>query len=246
MGQQASCREVDVTVAAPPAVHKKARRIHIMLLGDSCVGKSSLVQRLRGETFETSMVSVGLQFTSQEVEVCGDLVEAQVVDTPGLERFQAATFRYFPLAACMGVTYSVTDRASFDHVKDWAQTIEIHGDGRAFHMLLANKADLGEERVVSEEEGRALARSLGLNFFEMSAKTGQNVEAAFASMASTAELRMLELQDATVASGQRSAVPVTSRSASEGSSRGRRSAQSRRRCRVQPAPGLSARLPALS
>jgi len=206
-----------------------------------------------------------LQTQSRDVRVNGELLKARVFDTSGLERYQAATFPYYSLASCVAVAYSVTDPASFDHVEKWIRTLEAHGDGLACHMLLATKADLEEERAVSADEGRALARNLGLGFFETSAKTSQNVEDAFASMAMTAQLRMLELQDKARSSGQCTFSPLElqdkarsselqalqpaaadSRVVRGGRSVNRKSARGTCGCRVQPAPGLCARVSAHS
>lgn len=185
---QASGRKAATTEAI-----KTPRQVKVLLLGNTCVGKTSLVQRFCDDTFGNTSPTIGIEFQSRKVSINGEEVKVQVFNSTGLERLQSASFGYYPLAACVALTYSVTDRASFDDVRKWSQRLEEHGDSRACHLLIANKADLETDREVSEDEGRALARELGLSFFETSAKTGQNVEAALLSMAITAELRMEEL-----------------------------------------------------
>ncbi|MFX1564075.1 MAG: hypothetical protein ACFFDP_12290, partial [Promethearchaeota archaeon] len=79
-----------------------------------------------------------------------------------------------------GVIYvfSVTDRASFEHLAGWMEEVRTHA-GNVSGVLIGNKTDLIDERVVSEEEARAFSESVGLNYLETSAKTDYNVGDAF-------------------------------------------------------------------
>lgn len=209
MGQQASFQEASFTEARPAPRHVK-----VLMLGNTCVGKTSLAHRFCDNTFENTSPTIGIECQSRTVSIDGEEVKVQVFNSTGLERFQAASFRYYPLAACVALTYSVTDRESFDDVRKWVQRLAEHGDSQACHLLLANKADLEADRVVSVDEGLALARELGLSFLETSAKTGQSVEAAFFSMAITAELRMEERQNSSQAAFRRAADAPPARSSS--------------------------------
>ena len=83
--------------------------------------------------------------------------------------------------------YDVTDEESFNNVKTWLNEINRYANENVNKLLVGNKSDLSEERVVSEEEGQTLAQRLGSEvFFEVSALSGHNVEAAFLSAVSAA------------------------------------------------------------
>ena len=79
--------------------------------------------------------------------------------------------------------YDVTNRDSFDKIRTWAAQIEEYGDGNLCKLLVGNKTDKEHERMVSKEEGANLAKSLGIDFLETSAKDTSNVEAAFTKLA---------------------------------------------------------------
>jgi GTPase SAR1 family protein len=77
------------------------------------------------------------------------------------------------------VTYDVTDRYSFDCVKNWLNNIEKYGNENAIRLLVGNKSDLIKERKVSFEEGQAIAAQHNIGFIETSSKENHNVEEAF-------------------------------------------------------------------
>lgn len=88
----------------------------------------------------------------------------------------------------MGVllVYDVTNRRSFDHLVDWLEEIKSHVQPpRVVFMLVGHKCDLESERVVSQREGRQFAEFYSLTYIETSAKTGQNVEDTFLTIART-------------------------------------------------------------
>jgi Ras-related protein Rab-1A len=118
-------------------------------------------------------------------------VKLQIWDTAGQERFRTITSSYYRGAHGIIVVYDVTDMESFNNVKQWLHEIDRYAARNNVNKLLVgNKSDLTAKRVVSTEQGKEFADSLGIEFLETSAKTSQNVEQAFLTMASQIKARM--------------------------------------------------------
>jgi Ras-related protein Rab-1A len=116
-------------------------------------------------------------------------VRFQLWDTAGQERefypgFRTITSSYYRGAHGVAVVFDVTDRLSFDKVGGWIEEIDRNSADKLLRVLLANKVD-SESRRVSEIEGRTLSQRYGMQYYEVSAKTGQGVHEVFTSMAET-------------------------------------------------------------
>lgn len=100
--------------------------------------------------------------------------------------------------------YDVTDQESFNNVKQWLHEIDRYAAENVNKLLVGNKSDLTGKRVVSTEQGKEFADSLGIEFLETSAKTSTNVEQAFLTMASQIKARMKTQPTASGAQGGKS------------------------------------------
>ncbi|XP_023941980.1 ras-related protein Rab-37 isoform X4 [Bicyclus anynana] len=156
-----------------------------ILLGDSGVGKTSLLVQFETGKFQAGNFSatVGIGFTNKVVTVDGIKVKLQIWDTAGQERFRSVTHAYYRDAHALLLLYDVTNKTSFDNIRAWLGEIREYAQDDVVIMLLGNKSDSGLERAVRREEGQRLAREYQVAFMETSAKTGLNVEAAFAHVA---------------------------------------------------------------
>lgn len=110
-------------------------------------------------------------------------MKLQIWDTAGQERFRTITSAYYRGADGIITVYDVTSQESFDHVQDWLHEVERYASPGTVKLLVGNKCDR-EDKVVSTETGEAFASNLNMPFLETSAKTAENVEAAFLAMAS--------------------------------------------------------------
>ncbi|KAL4714044.1 hypothetical protein ACJJTC_008398 [Scirpophaga incertulas] len=157
----------------------------VMLLGDSGVGKTCMLVRFRDGTFLAGnyISTVGIDFRNKVVTVDGIKVKLQIWDTAGQERFRSVTHAYYRDAHALLLLYDVTNKSSFDNIRAWLGEIREYAQDDVVIMLLGNKSDSGLERAVRREEGQRLAREYQVAFMETSAKTGLNVEAAFAHVA---------------------------------------------------------------
>jgi Ras-related protein Rab-1A len=156
----------------------------LLLIGESRVGKSSIINRFSGDSFtDNTMSTVGVDFKNREMIIDDKPVKLQIWDSAGQERFRSIVTSYYRGAHGVMVVYDTTARESFEKVKDWMAQLDEHAAESACRVLVGNKCDLTSKRAVSAEEGQALAESLGVPFLETSAKTSTNVEAAFVTLA---------------------------------------------------------------
>eukprot|EP00929_Paragymnodinium_shiwhaense_P037556 TRINITY_DN19993_c0_g1_i1.p1 TRINITY_DN19993_c0_g1~~TRINITY_DN19993_c0_g1_i1.p1 ORF type:complete len:212 (-),score=41.48 TRINITY_DN19993_c0_g1_i1:158-793(-) len=160
--------------------------VKLLLLGESAVGKSSLLTRFCDDKFDSHHVlTIGVDFKWKLSDRNGKTVKIQVWDTAGQERFRTITPTYYKSTHGVGIVYDITDRDTFVNVSYWVEQLSQHGPDGVPRILVGNKADLDDEglRKVSKSEGEELAKKHGLAFFETSAKTGQGVEDALITMA---------------------------------------------------------------
>jgi len=155
----------------------------LLLIGDSGVGKSCLLLRFADNTYTDSYIStIGVDFKIRTLDIDGKTVKLQIWDTAGQERFRTITSSYYRGAHGIIVVYDVTDKVSFNNVKQWLGEIDRYACQSVNKLLVGNKADLVEKKVVDYNEAKEFADSLGISFLETSAKSAQNVEEAFLTM----------------------------------------------------------------
>jgi len=155
----------------------------LLLIGDSGVGKSCLLLRFADNTYTDSYIStIGVDFKIRTLDIDGKTVKLQIWDTAGQERFRTITSSYYRGAHGIIVVYDVTDKVSFNNVKQWLGEIDRYACQSVNKLLVGNKADLTEKKVVEYVEAKEFADSLGISFLETSAKSSQNVEEAFLTM----------------------------------------------------------------
>jgi len=159
--------------------------IKFVIIGDSGVGKSSLLVRLTDQRFLNHPdPTLGVEFGSKliRLEDEGKTVKLQCWDTAGTESFRSITRSYYRGAAGALVVYDVSNRNSFNSARTWLADVRQHADPNLSCMLVANKTDLctnEDVRQVTKEEAQTWADEEGLQFLEASAKSGENVDAAF-------------------------------------------------------------------
>ncbi|KAI5932502.1 ras-related protein Rab-26 isoform X10 [Manis javanica] len=163
----------------------------VMLVGDSGVGKTCLLVRFKDGAFlaGTFISTVGIDFRNKVLDVDGMKVKLQIWDTAGQERFRSVTHAYYRDAHALLLLYDVTNKASFDNIQAWLAEIQEYAQHDVVLMLLGNKVDSAQERVVKREDGEKLAKEYGLPFMETSAKTGLNVDLAFIAIAKELQQR---------------------------------------------------------
>ncbi|KAI3882288.1 hypothetical protein MKW92_019284 [Papaver armeniacum] len=163
----------------------------LLLIGDSSVGKSCLLLRFSDDSFVESHIStIGVDFKISTLELEGKTVKLQIWDTAGQERFRTITSSYYRGAHGIIIVYDVTEKESFDNVKQWLSEIDRYANDTVCKLLVGNKCDLVEEKVVETETAKAFAEKLGISFLETSAKDSINVEQIFLTMAAEIKKRI--------------------------------------------------------
>ncbi|KAH6762291.1 RAB GTPase-like protein C2A [Perilla frutescens var. hirtella] len=157
----------------------------ILLIGDSAVGKSSLLVSFISNVVDDLSPTVGVDFKIRFVTVGGKKLKLTIWDTAGQERFRTLTSSYYRGAHGIILVYDVTRRDTFTNLSDvWAKELELYSTNEdCVKMLVGNKVDRESERVVSREEGMSRAKELGCLFLECSARTRENVEQCFEELA---------------------------------------------------------------
>jgi len=166
----------------------------LLLIGDSGVGKSCMLLRFADDTYTESYIStIGVDFKIR-VQHEGKTIKLQIWDTAGQERFRTITSSYYRGAHGIIIVYDVTDRESFNNVKNWVGEIDKYAADGVNKLLVGNKCDLTSKKVVSTDEAKELADSLNLRLLETSAKNAHNVEEAFNTMAGEIKKRVASTQ----------------------------------------------------
>ena len=162
----------------------------ILLIGNTFVGKSSLLQRFIDQSWNGKFdPTIGVDFVRiiknkkiqklKTIEVEGKKVKLQIWDTAGEERFRNITSSYYKGGHGILLMYDITNRNSFESIKNWLIEVEKHADKNIYKVLIGNKIDLEKDRDITYNEGKEYAESEGMKFIETSAKDGSNIEEAF-------------------------------------------------------------------
>ena len=160
--------------------------IKLVIVGDTNVGKTSLVNRYVEDTFgDTVANTVGVDFLACKMDLFGQTYTVQLWDTAGQERFRSVVKCYFKSALGVLLVFDVTSRQSFDHIVEWLGDIDDNIGESTTKVIVGNKADLEDERVISYDEGRSFAESRKMMYFETSAKSAFGVDILFESIVKT-------------------------------------------------------------
>jgi Ras-related protein Rab-8A len=135
-----------------------------------------------------------IDFKIRTIELDGKRIKLQIWDTAGQERFRTITTAYYRGAMGILLVYDVTSEESFANIRNWIRSIEQHATDNVNKVLIGNKADLMEKRMVDTARGQALADEFQIKFFETSAKSAQNVEEAFFTIARDIKKRLIDTQ----------------------------------------------------
>lgn len=167
----------------------------IILIGDSGVGKTSILMRFSDDVYSDSYIStIGVDFKTKMIQLdSGKIVKMQLWDTAGQERFRTITSSYYRGAHGIIIVYDVCDAKSFDNVSQWKQEIIRANASNVPVLLVGNKADVAASvRQVTYEKGKAKADEMNANFIEMSAKTSKGVFEAFSTIVEQIRSKMVK------------------------------------------------------
>jgi Ras-related protein Rab-21 len=159
-------------------------KFKVVLLGEGRVGKTSILIRFCKNTFnDRQQPTLQASYLDRKVTIEGQSVSLSVWDTAGQERFHALGPIYYRDADAALCVYDITDGDSLDRVKKWVQELKNHASDKIVIAIAGNKIDLEKRRHVSKENALALAKSVGAEHFDTSAKLNKGLQEAFLHLA---------------------------------------------------------------
>ena len=157
----------------------------IIIIGDSGVGKTSLLSKYIKGVFPSSpLPTIAIEFATKIIQIKeGGFIKAQIWDTAGQEKYKSITSHHYRKAVGGLIVYDITKRTSFNNVLQWLSDLKNNADKGCICALVGNKIDLVEKnhriREVTEDEGKLLAKKYEMLFYETSALSNQSVNDAF-------------------------------------------------------------------
>jgi Ras-related protein Rab-1A len=155
-------------------------KCQLLIIGDSTVGKTSILSRFANGTFNANyLATVGLDNFTKDETIDDKNVHIKIWDTAGQERFKALTKGFFRNAEGIMIVYDVTNQETFDSLKNWIQSIKDNMGNdfmeRVPIVIIGNKID-SDEREVKTEDAESFCKQQNYPYFETSAKTGENID----------------------------------------------------------------------
>jgi len=165
------------------------RIFKIVLLGDTGVGKTALIHQFVEKEFRADFkATIGADFSTHNLEIDGQKIEMQIWDTAGQERFNSVGSAFYRGTDACILVFDCTQLETFKRLDFWKENLFSKSGikGEKFPIIIfSNKSDLSEQKQVTYESAKAWAESLQYDLIEVSAKTGENVEAGFRKIVST-------------------------------------------------------------
>ena len=164
-----------------PNVYRNIYRLKSILLGNVAVGKTSLLNRFLVNKFTNEYASsIGVEFKLKSMPIDDNTtVDLQIWDTCGQEKFRTLTRQYYREANAVILVFDLTSKSSFQDVETWIMDVKQHGPKECLLVLVGNKCDLKNQRVITFEEGIELAKKHNMDYIEVSAKYGYNIKFVF-------------------------------------------------------------------
>ncbi len=150
----------------------------LFMLGNYAVGKTSFVNKYVNDKFrEIYLPTIGFDYSSKTITLPNKKnLKICFHDSAGQERYRSIAFNLIKSAEGAILMYDITNKKTFEAIPEWIKNVREHKGEDFPIVLIGNKLDLKEKRVVKTEEGEELAKKYGFFFFETSSKTGDNVQ----------------------------------------------------------------------
>ena len=151
----------------------------LLLLGDSSVGKTSILLKYISNKFDESSIStMGVDYKDKIIDYNKFKIRLQIWDTSGEEKFRSITKNFYRNADGLLVVFDLTKKESFHNVGSWINEAEENNDKLKI-ILIGNKLDLKDGRIVTIDVAKKFAEKNNLKYIETSAKDGTNINESF-------------------------------------------------------------------
>lgn len=152
----------------------------IIIIGDSNIGKSSILYRFSDDVFNNKYIStIGVDFKIKTIVIDNKIIKLQIWDTAGQERFRTITTSYYRGSHIIILCYDTTDRNTFLNLTTWLNEISKYASNNVNIIICGTKNDIEEKRQVSYEEAKTFANIKGYVFYETSSKENINIDEMF-------------------------------------------------------------------
>ena len=170
-------------------------KFKVILLGESSVGKTSILHRFIGQKFaESYRCTVGVEFKIKSILLDPyTIAELKIWDTCGEEKFRSVTRQYYNDANGIVLLFDLNDRNSYNALPNWLKDIKNYSPKNAAIIIVGNKSDL--ERKVSENEILYFTQNEDISYIEVSAKSGVNIELIFEKLSKEMVIKSKEVID---------------------------------------------------
>tara|TARA_B100000963_G_scaffold355284_1_gene373218 strand:+ start:938 stop:1552 length:615 start_codon:yes stop_codon:yes gene_type:complete len=163
-----------------------------IIIGDSCVGKTSIVTRLlTNEYRHNSMVTIGVDFFTKVFDINDKKIKLQLWDTAGQEIFRSITLSYFRNACISFVVFDFSNKQSFNNCEYWIEVIKNNTQVDGLICLIGNKSDLKQHSKIKEKHIMDLIKKYGILYHEVSAKDNIGIYQTFKTVLTEYYCRML-------------------------------------------------------
>ena len=156
--------------------------IKITLIGNSGVGKTSIINQYIDQTFdEANAATIGANYSEKVITKNNKEYELNIWDTAGQEKFHAVGKHFYKDAYIVCLVYDITSQDSLDQLKEiWYPDIKKYGEKYTILAVVGNKSDLYEnDNLADENQAKEFAQSINATFMLTSAKTGDGIEKLF-------------------------------------------------------------------
>lgn len=154
--------------------------LKIVLIGNANVGKTCVVKKATIGTFSDDTVpTLGASYASKIVKINDQDVRLQIWDTAGQEKYRGMTPMYYRGSQIALIVYSIIDMESFKAIDGWIESLRENAEPDIIMFLIGNKYDLDSQRAVETSQGQEKANEIGASFYEVSAKTGYQIDEMF-------------------------------------------------------------------
>ena len=159
------------------------RLLKIVIIGNMGVGKTCIINRISTGRYDSqTQATIGVAFETKQIMIQNQMIQIQLWDTSGSERYRAITPHYYRGADGAFLVYDITDRNSFDSIHKWLNDIRNNSKSDTKICLLGNKLDKKNSRQIDVQEGHDFAMNERISFLETSALDGTAVHKAFESL----------------------------------------------------------------